>query len=811
MAYSPVSPKKPSLTLSTGQDDLYDISEDERDDQISMNQNGAGIRSRTYSPLSQSVSHSWNSAMSRNKYPSIRIPPGTVRLVTQSSKSTPISVTNTPNIIVSPAILSLLAGEVPSTTSTPSLDGSLTSDQLVGLEAPPTPRTGADADENQPWERSPRTTWTESSADDSTPWERGIQLNPEALATLQFLSDGNPSPAAIESQVDVEEHHGAEMQQVVEAPPRPKSAEMLTPATPYSLSELNIPSPTAFFSSLGQGSRSTWCTERAPNSATAERFYMPQHYPQHGRIVTSVLNADEQDHDDPPTARRIPDSRAATPFEIAEIEPRTEPMIDFDNDYEHNLKEGASMNLDRTSMWLQQQETLLAGVKSPPQGPTSPESPRVEQLDLAKSAIRNSLQRRSLQASPAKKLVRFSAAITTQDPTGHWVEAERKEAVFLRAFQHVAETSAQLDCFNHSQQRYEALQFRRLCLQQAHRRRLEGAFQPLSKSLPEEPTEQAKAVVRAEKEQHALRQVDVPSWNIAATKMLNGGRLLSKPAAKRIAHFSSLGTSGNRARVLDLGGQPVCDWAWECAREYPNVKVYTVVTKDSRNAATSTIRGPSNHRIVSVPSLWRLPFGDSHFDVISARTVHMLLKNDIPQGQWDDEFDLCLKECMRCLKPGGYLDFSILDSDVVNAGPLAGAMSAEFSNDLKSRGYDPHPTRSWLSRLRKSGYDPIKRAWIFFPVGPSPPKARVLQQRAQWYDKPEGAQNDEAFATTRDAASLTGLVGGLAWERWQLKLQLEMGKNEEGLFERVRSALDEGSKANAGWRCLTGYARKPLH
>ena len=113
-------------------------------------------------------------------------------------------------------------------------------------------------------------------------------------------------------------------------------------------------------------------------------------------------------------------------------------MVDFDNDYESNLKAGASMNLDRTSMWLRQQETLLAGVKSPPQGPlsldTSFGSPQVEQLDLAQSAVRNSLQRRSLQASPAKKLVRFSAAITTQDPSGQWVEAEKKDTVFPPSF-----------------------------------------------------------------------------------------------------------------------------------------------------------------------------------------------------------------------------------------------------------------------------------------------------------------------------------------------------------------------------------------
>jgi hypothetical protein len=64
------------------------------------------------------------------------------------------------------------------------------------------------------------------------------------------------------------------------------------------------------------------------------------------------------------------------------------------------------------------------------------------------------------------------------------------------------------------------------------------------------------------------------------------------------------------------------------------------------------------------------------------------------------------------------------------------------------------------------------------------------------------------FGTTIDAAMLTGIVGSWAWEKWLLKLQMEMGKDEEKLLEGVVQMLEEGAQTNAAWRTLTGYARK---
>ena len=70
----------------------------------------------------------------------------------------------------------------------------------------------------------------------------------------------------------------------------------------------------------------------------------------------------------------------------------------------------------------------------------------------------------------------------------------------------------------------------------------------------------------------------------------------------------------------------------------------------------------------------------------------------------------------------------------------------------------------------------------------------------------EAAQG--AVGSKADAACISGLVGNWAWEGWMLKLQMEMGK--EKVLEGVGAVIEEGKTTGAGWRCLSGWARKPF-
>ncbi|KAL2153931.1 hypothetical protein VTH82DRAFT_2607 [Thermothelomyces myriococcoides] len=447
---------------------------------------------------------------------------------------------------------------------------------------------------------------------------------------------------------------------------------------------------------------------------------------------------------------------------------------------------------------------------------------------------------------PRKKSVRFSDVVSKRDiPCRLPSKLIRQESSYYRAFTDYSVRACAPDVFVHRHTRFEALQAQRVCLRDAHRNQLLGKFQLSVLPLSAKKRMSANVVrgddeivddperLRAEKEAEALSQMRIATWHVAAIKLLNGGHLISAPVAKRLARQSFMatrpdGTSRDRARILDLGGQGACDWAWHAALTYPNTKIYTVTTKAIRQLSNSNIRGPPNHRQVAVSSLAKLPFAENQFDVISARELHAVLKHFGEHGV--DEWDACLRECMRVLKPGGYLEFNLLDADLMNAGPLGNAKSVEFRFVLQTLGYDPNPTRSFLSRLKATGFDEIRRAWVCLPVGPKQPPQSVFStapRESTVSTSSAKVHRLDAMVTgsTDDVAAVTGIAAGWSWERWLLRAEMERAAGELRLADTVtpgramqeagkmiadvHSVVEEGRKMGSCFRMLKGYARKP--
>lgn len=714
-------------------------------------------------------------------------------------KGSPVPPTPTPppQIPVSPAALSRLSRCVPAVHATPSLDGSVSSDQISSCSAPATPESHAVPDDR--WDRIlggfPR---NESARSD-----RGVVLPEGAMATLQHIPLDSPHPA--DASPGMRPRSGP-----------PTSADGATPASDrsaYSFTSLSIPSPSDFFSSLAPRARRTWslpCWNNPPSSATAERFYdLPWRKDGGGGgdvVVEQVVECPERESDDQPTAIRIPPEvqdqpenheSPVSPDVDAVQEIQRDVVFEYDENYEEELRQQAVANLDRTSVWLAAQTAYLAALRE-----TNPGN------EMADAECRS--------PGPAKKAVRF-VDTATPPPT-----RASTDSIYWRGFQSVRRRSRHRDAFLHSNTRFDAVQSVRLGLPDRHLDGLAGKYEIVGHERPpykgpfsQAPRNSSAADVLAEqaqwdrlaKEQLVLAQLRQSMWAMDALRYLNGGRLVASPASKRL----STAAPGRRRRVLDLGGHAAGEWAWHMAHDYRHVQIYTVVTRD--RVVDNGIKGPANHRQVTVPHLWKLPFRDNRFDVISARSLPSLLRTERPIGQDVDEYDLCLQECYRCLKPGGYIEFFVLNAEIARAGPYATAASVEFAFNLKTRGYDPTPTKGFLARLRKARFTDIQRAWMYLPMGVEPvqapppretPDPRVPSQ-VDGYEAVHGP-----VGSTADVASMTGLLGGWMWEQWLLKLQKEMGRERGRLLEGVGGVFDEGRKTGAGWTCLCGWAMKPV-
>ena len=792
-------------------DEMYDITESESEE--------VPIK------LSQSVKRRVGKKDVKSRFPSIIIPspgqwPTIEKLKSASALSPPLNINLSPSILAQLQERSL---RVPSTSSAPSLDGSLTSEELALSSCPSTPDMSQASEADQAWEPP-------------------VQLNPSSIDLLQHIN----SETQFDQQhvvLEVSEENTAEMREIVDSPPitgrfRIDTHNLCPPTAEDAddeLSALSVPSPGGFFASLDSTmARKTWAgVEPTPTTSTATEFYgVPFRSTRNSALTTSTATsfydvpwsarpgnpvehvvslASPTSTQDPVTARKIVFSPTDVVAEVDEI----------DETYGDTLQQSASANIDRTQLWLSAQTTYMAAICEEDEVASSfhnvedvsPKTP--EQASPA-----------STFESPSKKSVRFAEAPSMLLKDNLTTIEDRRispihDGTFWEAWRHNKRSQRARDVFQHRQARAEAEHVRRVSVPKQHADQLQGKFEttaadrpaparPVSNLLPVAPEDEKKELLATvERERQALEQIQSSAWQLAAQREVNGGKLLTSPIVSSFKGRKDV-------RILDLAGQVHCSWAWTVAEEHPNATVYTTVSSDAEaHVLASSLDGPSNHRVVTSPKLWELPFDSEYFDVISARNLYNHLKTIWPKGCAADEWDLTLRECLRCLKPGGYLEFDLLDAELVHTDAVSQALGVEFAFNLKTRGYDPCAGKSFLPRLKRAGFRDIKRAWMVLPVADVVPR---------WNDSGKtGAACSERFITTDgtvqqfdppltgstvDVRAMTGLVGARMWEQWMLKLNNEMGRPEKRVMDDVAKALEEGGKGSAGWRCLVGWARK---
>jgi SAM-dependent methyltransferase len=744
----------------------------------------------------------------RHRYPSIIIPSPSAWPTIEKLKSANSALPMTPSHLLTPSrrVLAMIDNHnlhVPAHSAAPSLDGSLTSEEMDKLSCPATPISQQNRE-------------SFASVDSWGP----VQLDMQAMETLQHLGNSPSTEHSMEQVYPATESRG-EMQEVSRPSlgltiPSFTSSNQSGESTP--ISALSVPSPGGFFSSLQASARHTWSIpkqeESVPNTSTAENFY---DVPWEGRRNTappplvslpkrvSTLSGPTLDgyEDALATARPHILSPVDENVEIKEINP-SKTIFQYSENYNSELEKTSSVNLEMTGRWLEEQDELQAALR--------------DMSDISSPTVSSESRSRgnSIDKPAVKKTVTF-AEEPAQSPEDE--SAPEPIMTYVQGLEYIRSRSQKKDTFIHRQTRAEAMHLQRRCTPLAHRDQLLGKFElneierpapprPVSEFFVNDPSALKERIARAQTERQALDQMLPIQWVLQAQKQLNGGKLLSKHAVRCITRTST-------PRVLDVGGVGANDWAWNVAYDYPYAQVTTVYT--AGNNLSSNVAGPNNHKTMTVPNLWTLPFPSGHFDVISARTLYEMLKTSKPLGRSADEYDLCLKEIHRCLKTGGVFEYNLLDADMIHAGRNAQAMGVEFGFNLKTRGYDAQSTKSFLPRLNKAGFKDVQRTWMVLPMGKTAANWReklivgaqtTQQEKTISADGEVEFEDAPVFGTTVDASMITGIVGGWAWEKWLLKLQMEMGKDEEKLLEGVVQMLEEGAQSNTAWRTLTGYARK---
>ncbi|KAF2751888.1 hypothetical protein M011DRAFT_491397 [Sporormia fimetaria CBS 119925] len=316
---------------------------------------------------------------------------------------------------------------------------------------------------------------------------------------------------------------------------------------------------------------------------------------------------------------------------------------------------------------------------------------------------------------------------------------------------------------------------------------------------------------------------------LMTSKWLSFGRVLFSPA-----HSEMKNPKEDRILVIDGLGK---DWSYYCALTYPEASIYNLGSGPSSTANPSsdssepwsTLR---NHRHVSHESLASpFPFPRGFFASVVLR---------FPPALPSSVHRSIISECKRVLRPGGHLEFFVLDLDLVNMGNRA--RKAIRGLKVKLQAADEHISLrnisdEMMAGLGRKGFTECNRCFVGVPVAGSlsshgdvgttmSPRHRTGRRgsRGQKEAKAEVSFSDllnkhaSAESTDNGIADMVARVGRWWYSRCYESLVLpdtfegdkaDLGGPLSDSIWRDPGLMSECEERGTSFRLLIGYAQKP--
>ncbi|KAL7813416.1 hypothetical protein V8C26DRAFT_159117 [Trichoderma gracile] len=210
-----------------------------------------------------------------------------------------------------------------------------------------------------------------------------------------------------------------------------------------------------------------------------------------------------------------------------------------------------------------------------------------------------------------------------------------------------------------------------------------------------------------------LAQVNLRVGSMTVSKWLSFGQVLFSD----IRHLLVKGIeSPERPSVLVIDGLGNDDWSFYAAETYSTADFFNISpraplpTDVQSSASRYPLSPPNHHQVQYLSQLDEFPFPTHTFNCVVYR---------FPAAAPESHYQNVLSEARRVLKPGGYLELSILDVDLNNMGNRG----RRTIRQLKERIHEISPETNLASTadlivrlLGKSGFSTIKAARVGVPV-----------------------------------------------------------------------------------------------
>ncbi|KAI1080683.1 hypothetical protein F5B20DRAFT_90859 [Whalleya microplaca] len=300
-------------------------------------------------------------------------------------------------------------------------------------------------------------------------------------------------------------------------------------------------------------------------------------------------------------------------------------------------------------------------------------------------------------------------------------------------------------------------------------------------------------------EETPLSQVNLRVGSMTVSKWLTFGHVLFSPVREDLVNAAD---SEQRHSILVIDGLGNDDWSFYAAETYPAATFYNLsprapLPEGRQSVASFPLSPPNHHQIQFTSHMDKFPFGPDSFTAVVFR---------FPSAAPESHIRNIMSEARRVLKPGGFIELSILDVDLNNMGGRTRRAVRRLKErvSIQNSDFNLSSTSDTILRLLgKKGFVDVKNCRVGVPVA-----SAITSTPGSGGKKDERSlaemMNDKTETGDENITNMVSKVG-----RWWYNRCYEVPTGMKSSIFRDRAVLAECEEWGTSLKLMVCHARMP--
>lgn len=322
---------------------------------------------------------------------------------------------------------------------------------------------------------------------------------------------------------------------------------------------------------------------------------------------------------------------------------------------------------------------------------------------------------------------------------------------------------------------------------------------PSSSSTKSVKAKRGSGSSRSSEEETPLSQVNIRVGSMTVSKWLTFGHVLFSPIREELLNDDD---PNKRHSILVIDGLGNDDWSFYAAETYPaatffNLSPRAPLSPEQQTTPSFPLSPPNHHQIQFTSYMDKLPFGPDSFTSVVFR---------FPSAAPESHYRNIISEARRVLKPGGYIELSILDVDLNNMGNRTRRAVRRLKERVSARNpnYNLSSTADLIIRhLGKKGFIDVKSCRVGVPVASSITNASGVKSKRDERSLAE-MMNDKTEIGDENITKMVSKVG-----RWWYNRCYETPTGMTTSIWNDKALLAECEEWGTSLKLMVCHARMP--